>query len=268
MITLNYIDFNSKPNLIFYEKELTNYNNEEYFLTHNGALNFISSLSTLYLVDFNISNTNLFYERFEQILKADNTILGILKKYMYSYLLLKIKENDQDIVSLIQNLQKTPYSKQLKLNYSIFNIIEEQIIENISLFRNIELGKFLIKNVSNILINSKNDKLMSNIEIIETIPQEDFQKTMINLIEGRIKGYENHLLQIKKLLYNCNLYINSAKNNDALTFVFCLDVKKDALLFELNLKQIISTQNNIVNEVYKKILDKRNNKGKNQGPKL
>lgn len=267
-MTLNYIEYNSKPNLIFNEKELTTYNNEKYFLTYNGALNFISSLSTLYLVDFNINNTNLFYERFEQILKADNTILGTIKKYMYSYLLLKIKESDLDIVGLIQNLQKTPYSKQLKLNYSIFNIIEEQIIENIGLFRNIELGKFLIKNVSNILINSKNDKLMSNIKIIETIPQENFQEIMINLINSKIKGNESRLLQIKKLIYNCNLYINNAKNNDALSFAFCLDVKKDALLFEFNLKQIISTQNDIVNEVYKKLLDKRNNKGKNQGPKL
>ena len=269
MIILKPVKSTKNLQLIYNEKELLIYENKKHYLTPNGELNFLSTMATLYLVNPYSKNKEKTQKKFDEILKADTSVLGSIKKYMISFIKLKIEEGDPDIKELFREIEKQPYYLNLKVNTTIYSMIEKQIIEDISIYRNIDFGNHLISNISLSLLNFPNNKNISNSEIIKTISEDTFQKTMIRLIDELTLGNEKHTLEIKKLIYNCNFYSKSRDNNNMLALSFCLDIKKNANLFELNFKKIINNQKKIISSIYKtNILLKRKNRGNNRGPKL
>ncbi|QTE21023.1 hypothetical protein [Polaribacter cellanae] len=272
MINILPVDTRQKIDLITEERDLVFPKEEKKFLSEKGSINFLASLSTMKLLFKPSEDLKKAQIRFDVILKSDENILGTIKKYMYYFIQLKKNKKDEDLRSLLLKLKSTDYNLNIKANPSLNNFIQKVFIDDISLIRNFELGYYLMKEITFLIIRPFENQLkLTNSEIIRSIPENKFKEVILDLIH---KNCDIDNIAIKKLLYNCNLFLKEHyKKNEMRSLFFCLDIKENFLFFERKLNFIQKIQEKIIENIFIKYdlsnkIDKNNQNDMDNGLSL
>ena len=233
-------------NILIYEKE--NLVDHQNHLTKKGAENFLGILSTLLLNYTHEKDSKWLYEKFDLILENRFSLASSFRLYMMSLLNNKLNAEQKNI--LIGGLTKAPFKKNFLLDESLHNWLEEHIIDEISFYRNLELGKLLIKDASLFLSFTSNVNMRSPKEILSKIPNNHFEQKIIEQLQRRIPDETRSSIAMKTFLYHCFKYnYNSKKFPEVLILHFALDVKQYLFFYEKAFSIMTNHYKNIIKDL-------------------
>ena len=271
MVYLQYIPDYRDINLIYSEKGLVRFEQRKSFLTEEGAKNFIVIIATIKILFSYTEDYEITQKRFDYVSKSKETVISSLKEYLYAFLKLKI--NSILVKEKLNSLTNSRYYLTHKTDYNNYIFVQENFIDEISVLRNEELGRYLMRRISYNLNQISKIKL-TPYEVIPKIEKENFEKDMIDLIETEFTKANFKDVESKVFIYKTNEFIYDSKENRMRDFLFSLSIKTNALNFEKNFKILKNIQKNIINNLIVKYKlgnnNKKNNKGnkKGGGPKL
>lgn len=250
-------------NLVYKIEELIDNQNR---LTKKGAENFLGVLSTLMVNYTNKKGTDWLLKNFDLTLKNRFSLTSTFRIYMMSLLDHKLNINQKNL--LLDGLTKTPFNKRFILNEELHVWLEENIIDEISIYRNIELGRVLIQDSSKFLNIQANINSISAKEVLSKIPIKDFEQKIINHIQKKIPSEKPGAIAVKMFLYNSLKYSNNSKEfPEVLVLKFALDVKQNLLFYEKNFSRMKNYYKDIIhdlNKEYGKNKGRNHNKGLNR----
>mgnify|MGYP000421597181 CR=1 FL=1 len=196
-----FVQILSRDELLFKREDLLD---EEKRLTKNGAENFLGVLSTLLLNYTSEKEPKWLIDTFDLFLKNQLSIASSFRIFMMS--LYDHKFSDGAKTELLNQLRSSIFNDRLLLNEDLHDFLQEYLVDEISLHRNMELASFLIKDASHLLSISSKIKTKSSAEILRRVSQEDFEKNLPNIIQNRIPSEKKASVAAKVFLYNCIKY--------------------------------------------------------------
>jgi len=248
-------------NLVYKIEELIDNQNR---LTKKGAENFLGVLSTLMVNYTNEKGTDWLLKNFDLTLKNRFSLTSTFRIYMMSLLNHTLDDKQKDF--LIQGLTKIPFGKNLILDESLHDWLDENIIDQINFYRNMELGYHLIKNSSLLISFSSGVNLKSVNKILSDVPNKIFEEKIKETLQQKIPEETKKSIAIKSFLYDCFIYNRSPKNfPEILILTFTLETKQHLFFYEKNFSVMRDYHKNIVRELYNQY---SRNKGKGNDKNL
>ena len=253
------IKVRSSNDLVYDKRQLINQHN---FLTKEGAENFLGILSTLLLNYTHQKDPAWLLERFDLLLENRFSLASSFRIYMMSLLDHKLGKEQKNI--LIDGLTKSRFGKNFIQDETLHFWLEENIIDEISFHRNLELGMLLIEDSSRFLSFTSSINIMPSREILSKIPLEGFEEKIIDILEQKIPSEKPDSIAIKVFLFNCLKYNYDSKNfPEVLILKFALEVKQNFLFHEKNFSLMTKHYKGIVRELHNQY-GKNNDKGLNR----
>jgi hypothetical protein len=235
-------------------------------LTKKGAENFLGVLSTLMVNYTNEKGIDWLLKNFDLTLKNRFSLTSVFRVYMMSLLDHKLSTEQRNI--LIDGLMSVSFNKNLILDESLHDWLEENIIDEISIYRNIELGEVLIRDSSNFLSFQANISFTSAKEVLSKVPIGDFEQKIAYHIQKKIPSEKPGAIAIKMFIYNSLKYNHNPKEYpEVLVLKFALDLKQNLLFYEKNFSRMKDCYKEIIhslNKEYGKNKGRNHNKGLNR----
>lgn len=233
-------------------------------LTKKGAENFLGILSTLLLNYTHEKKPKWLLDRFPLILQNRFSLSSSFRIYMMSLINHKLNEDQKNI--LIDGLAKAPFDKKLLLDESLHTWLEENIIDEISFYRNLELGKLLIKDASRFLSFTSIINMKSSKDILSEAPYDSFEQKIIEILQQKIPMEKPSDVAMKVFLFNCLKYSYDSKNfPEVLILKFALDVKQNFFFYEKSFSKMRDHYKDVIQKLYNEHKKGKNNsKGLNR----
>ncbi len=244
-----FVQISSEDKLLFKREDLLD---EEKRLTKNGAENFLGILSTLLLNYTSEKEPAWLKKRFGLVLENRFSLVSSFRNYMMS--LLNHPPTKQTKDELVTFLTTVKFGEYLLLNNSLHSWIDQNIIDEISFYRNFELGKLLIKDASIFLGLGSRVGMESSSQILRKVPKNVFEHKMMDALEKKIPGDSKSNILMKTFLFHCLLYsYDPIKFPESLMLNFAFDVKPNLFFYEEKFEIMKSHHKEIIRDLHKEM---------------
>lgn len=249
-----------KRRLIYKRQNLVD---EDGHLTKNGLENFFGILSTLLLNYTSEKEPEWLKDNFNVLLKSQLSIGSSFRIFMMSFY--NHKFPDEVKRELFDQLSKPVFNDNFLLNEGLHDLLQEAIIDEISLYRNMDLANFLIKDASYLIGIFSGIKKESSTKILRRISKKEFEKNLPNIIQNKIPSEKKTYVATKVILYNCIRYQYYGTNlPEILILKFGLEAKSRLLFYEQMFSFMRDNHKSIIEDInneYLKSRRKNNDKG-------